>query len=168
MIGHSTPNGNNNPSAKNKTHAEWLKTLPYVHNVREPTGYLFQEAADLQKVLYQHEITFCFIGGIPLQRWGEIRNTEDVDLTIFCELGGEPELCALDRAFTGRAPCTFEHGMLLRIQTSLNSTDGILNVANRAPGRRRANQNSRTVPQQLETLEDAFHDPLRLAGTAAV
>lgn len=74
---------------KNQTHEQWLGTLPYVHLVRESSTYLFQEALDLQKVLQKNGITFCFIGGVALQRWGEVRQTEDVDLTIFCELGKE-------------------------------------------------------------------------------
>jgi len=74
---------------KNQTHEQWLGDLPYVHYVKEPTGYLFQEAAELQKVLQKAGITFCFIGGVALQRWGEVRHTNDVDLTIFCELGDE-------------------------------------------------------------------------------
>lgn len=81
---------------KNRTHEKWLESLPYVHRsmdrIREPNGYLFEEAADLQKVLHAQGIQFCFIGGIPLQKWGEVRFTDDVDLTIFCELGKEPDI----------------------------------------------------------------------------
>lgn len=77
---------------KNRTHKAWLDELPYVHYVHEPTGYLFGEAAALQKVLRGKGITFCFIGGVALQRWGEVRQTNDVDLTIFCELGKEPDV----------------------------------------------------------------------------
>jgi len=77
---------------KAQTHEQWLDALPSVHYIREPTGYLFQEAAELQKVLHQAGITFCFIGGVSLQRWGEVRHTHDVDLTIFCELGDEAEV----------------------------------------------------------------------------
>lgn len=58
---------------KNMTHEEWVDDLPGVHYVREPTGYLFQVAADLQKQLHERGVTFCFIGGVPLQRWGETR-----------------------------------------------------------------------------------------------
>jgi hypothetical protein len=77
---------------KNQTHAKWLDTLPYVHLVRESSTYLFQEALDLQKVLQKNGIKFCFIGGVALQRWGEVRQTDDVDLTIFCELGKESDV----------------------------------------------------------------------------
>ena len=74
---------------KNQTHEQWLHDLPYVHYVKEPTGYLFQEAAEVQKVLHKNDVTFCFIGGVALQRWGEVRQTNDVELTIFSELGGK-------------------------------------------------------------------------------
>ncbi len=74
---------------KNRSHNQWLDDLPSVHHVKEPTGYLFQAAADVQKGLHKRNVVFCFIGGIPLQQWGEVRHTNDVDLTIFCELGEE-------------------------------------------------------------------------------
>ena len=32
---------------------------------------------------------FCFIGGLALQRWGEPRETVDVDLTLLTGFGGE-------------------------------------------------------------------------------
>lgn len=80
---------------KNRTHERWLEELPYVHHVREPSGYLFREAANLQQVLDRADLTFCFIGGIPLQHWGEVRQTKDVDVTIFCELGNERDVASL-------------------------------------------------------------------------
>lgn len=80
---------------KNLTGEKWLDTLPYVHHVSEPQEYLFQAAADVQKELRKRDLTFCFIDGIPLQKWGEIRQTTDVDLTIFCELGEELNVFAV-------------------------------------------------------------------------
>lgn len=32
---------------------------------------------------------FCFIGGIVLQRWGEPRFTQNIDLTLLCTFGNE-------------------------------------------------------------------------------
>jgi hypothetical protein len=32
---------------------------------------------------------YCFIGGLALQRWGEPRETIDVDLTLLTGFGGE-------------------------------------------------------------------------------
>ena len=38
---------------------------------------------------------FCVIGGLALPRWGRVRATQDVDLTLLCTLGGEAP--AVDR-----------------------------------------------------------------------
>lgn len=43
---------------------------------------LIQAAAELQAVCVQHAWRFCFIGGLAVQRWGEPRETVDVDLTL--------------------------------------------------------------------------------------
>ena len=43
---------------------------------------LIQAAAQLQAVCIQHDWRFCFIGGLAVQRWGEPRETVDVDLTL--------------------------------------------------------------------------------------
>ena len=39
-------------------------------------------AAELQSVCESQGWQFCFIGGLALQRWGEPRETVDVDLTL--------------------------------------------------------------------------------------
>jgi hypothetical protein len=67
----------------------WLRTLRTVHAVREPNVDLFLAALELQRSLLEDGLTFCFIGGIALQRWGEVRQTNDIDLTVLCELGDE-------------------------------------------------------------------------------
>jgi hypothetical protein len=43
---------------------------------------LIRAAADLQAVCITHQWRFCFIGGLAVQRWGEPRETIDVDLTL--------------------------------------------------------------------------------------
>ena len=46
---------------------------------------------------------FCFIGGLALQRWGEPRETVDVDLTLLTGFGGEdPFIEKLLQTFAGR------------------------------------------------------------------
>ena len=67
---------------KARTHEHWLKSLPYVFKVRESDPYLFQEAADIQKTLSASGLDFCFIGGVALQMWGEVRQTKDIDIQI--------------------------------------------------------------------------------------
>ena len=43
---------------------------------------LIHAAAELQAVCVAHDWRFCFIGGLAVQRWGEPRETVDVDLTL--------------------------------------------------------------------------------------
>ena len=43
---------------------------------------LIRVAADVQGFCESRRWRFCFIGGLALQRWGEPRETVDVDLTL--------------------------------------------------------------------------------------
>lgn len=52
---------------------------------------LFEEAAKLQDELLDEGLEFFFVGGIPLQIWGQPRLTTDIDLTVFTELVNEDE-----------------------------------------------------------------------------
>jgi len=77
---------------KARTHEQWLHGLSGLFMVKEPAGSLFHDAAELQKVLVKDDVAFCFIGGVALQKWGEVRQTTDVDLNIHCELGNEDQV----------------------------------------------------------------------------
>src|SRR6266571_7330473 len=46
-------------------------------------------AAELQALCERRAWRFCFIGGLAVQRWGEPRETADVDLTIITGFGDE-------------------------------------------------------------------------------
>lgn len=60
-------------------------------------------AAEIQAVCQAQGWQFCFIGGLALQRWGEPRETVDVDLTLLTGFGGEaPFIETLLRHFEGR------------------------------------------------------------------
>jgi hypothetical protein len=50
---------------------------------------VFKTAAAVQKICQDAGWKFCFIGGIALQRWGEPRFTDDVDLTLYTGFGEE-------------------------------------------------------------------------------
>lgn len=50
---------------------------------------LFQTALKIQKIFIKYSWKFCFIGGIALQRWGEPRVTQDIDITLLTGIGGE-------------------------------------------------------------------------------
>lgn len=66
---------------------------------------LIRAAADLQAVCVAHRWQFCFIGGVAVQRWGEPRETVDVDLTLLTGFGDEAGfVSALAAAFEPRVP----------------------------------------------------------------
>ena len=50
---------------------------------------IFEEAFLLQEFLSRNKFQFCFIGGLALQRWGDLRTTNDIDLTLLTGFGGE-------------------------------------------------------------------------------
>jgi hypothetical protein len=50
---------------------------------------LIRCAADLQTFFRERGWSFCFIGGIALQAWGEPRLTRDVDVSLFTGFGDE-------------------------------------------------------------------------------
>ncbi|MCG2725710.1 MAG: nucleotidyl transferase AbiEii/AbiGii toxin family protein [Elusimicrobia bacterium] len=50
---------------------------------------LFHTAKELQSVFIVKAWKFCFIGGVALQRWGEMRLTRDIDVTLFTGFGLE-------------------------------------------------------------------------------
>ena len=50
---------------------------------------IVRAASELQQFCAHQEWRFCFIGGLALQRWGEPRETVDVDMTLLTGFGGE-------------------------------------------------------------------------------
>ena len=50
---------------------------------------LFRAAIDIEAFCASEGWKCCVIGGVAVQRWGEPRQTRDVDLTLFAGLGGE-------------------------------------------------------------------------------
>ena len=50
---------------------------------------LIHAAAELQAVCEANRWRFCFIGGLAVQRWGEPRETVDVDLTLLTGFADE-------------------------------------------------------------------------------
>lgn len=56
---------------------------------------VFDAAREVQEFLRHSGCSFCFIGGVALQRWGQPRLTVDVDLTLLAPLGGEAKIVDL-------------------------------------------------------------------------
>jgi hypothetical protein len=50
---------------------------------------IISAAAELQTFCERQGWSFCFIGGVALQRWSEPRETVDVDLTLIAGFGRE-------------------------------------------------------------------------------
>ena len=66
---------------------------------------IYAAALELERACIAAGFSFCFIGGLAVQRWGEPRLTQDVDLTLLTGFGGEgPFIDELLRRFAGRLP----------------------------------------------------------------
>lgn len=66
---------------------------------------VFEAANEVQTFLLAREWPFCFIGGVAVQRWGEQRATDDVDLTLLTGFSGEESFVdELLAHFPGRRP----------------------------------------------------------------
>jgi hypothetical protein len=59
------------------------------HSSPQNINSLFEAAFDLQNFLKSQGLAFCFIGGLAVLRWGEIRMTQDIDLCLSCGFGKE-------------------------------------------------------------------------------
>ena len=52
---------------------------------------LFEAAKQVQEFIEQQGWSFCFIGGLAVLRWGRMRATSDVDLTVLTDFKNEEE-----------------------------------------------------------------------------
>jgi hypothetical protein len=91
---------------------------------------VIRAAAELQAVCQAQGWQFCFIGGVALQRWGEPRQTVDVDLTLLTGFGGEePFVRILLTHFAPRIPDAAQFALERRVLL-LRSSQGVgLDVA---------------------------------------
>jgi hypothetical protein len=67
---------------------------------------LFAAAAELQAVCFEHQWRFCFIGGLAVLRWGEPRETVDVDLTLLTRFADERRFISI---LAGRFAARIDH-----------------------------------------------------------
>ena len=91
---------------------------------------IFAAALELQGFCRQEGWRFCIIGGIAVQRWGEPRLTQDVDLTLLTGFGNEERFVdRLLEAFAGRREDARAFALRYRVAL-LQSASGIdLDVA---------------------------------------
>ena len=82
-------------------------------------------AGELQTFCEAEGWRFCFIGGLALQRWGEPRETIDVDLTLLTGFGGEePFIQKLLKKFPQRVEDAGKFAQLHRVLL-LRSVSGV-------------------------------------------
>lgn len=91
---------------------------------------IFGAALDVQVFCRARGWRFCFIGALAVQRWGEPRLTQDVDLTIVTGFGGEEMYVdALLSTFTGRLPNAREFALANRVVLLQSGTGIPIDVA---------------------------------------
>jgi hypothetical protein len=91
---------------------------------------IFAAALEVQEFCRARGFLFCFIGGLALQRWGEPRLTQDVDLTVISGFGREADYAdQFLSAFVPRIPDARAFALRHRVLLLL-AQDGIpLDVA---------------------------------------
>jgi len=91
---------------------------------------IFLAALELQEFCKLQAWSFCFIGGIAVQRWGEPRLTEDADLTLLTEFGGEePFVDVLLGTFASRRPDARDFALRYRVLLLASSKNVPLDVS---------------------------------------
>lgn len=82
-------------------------------------------AAELQAFCVAQGWRFCFIGGLAVLRWGEARETVDVDATLLTGFGGEsPFIDALVKQFEPRIEDAAQFALARRVLL-LRSASGV-------------------------------------------
>jgi hypothetical protein len=77
---------------------------------------LFEAAKEVCEFMDEQGWKYCIIGGLAVQRWGELRTTLDVDFSLFTDFG-EEEIFAdtLLERFSKRIPEAREHALKYRV-----------------------------------------------------
>jgi len=87
---------------------------------------ILQAAKAFQDVCEAEGWPFCFIGGLAVQRWGEMRLTKDADATIFTGPGGEkPVIDRLLEVFAPRRPDAAAFAVRSRVLLLQDQHEGI-------------------------------------------
>ena len=86
---------------------------------------LYEAAKELQQFVRRRKWRFCIIGGLAVVRWGEVRATQDVDVSLLVELGEERRYVeALLKKFASRIPDALEFAILNRVLL-LTASNGV-------------------------------------------
>jgi hypothetical protein len=82
-------------------------------------------AEEVQTFCQKHNWPFCIIGGVAIQRWGEPRLTQDVDLTLLTGFGNEESFVdPLLKRYPPRRPDAREFAFASRVLL-IQTSDGV-------------------------------------------
>ena len=91
---------------------------------------VLEAAEQVQSFCKQQQWPFCFIGGVAVQRWGEPRLTQDVDLTLLTGFGNEESFAdALLTVFPPRRPDAREFALINRVLLVRTTDDVAVDIA---------------------------------------
>lgn len=91
---------------------------------------LFAAALEVEERCRAEGWKFCFIGGLAVQRWGEPRLTQDVDLTVLTGFGNEESFVdTLLSAFVARRPDARDFALRHRVLLLENGAGVPIDVA---------------------------------------
>lgn len=77
---------------------------------------LVTEAHRFQSLCQRMGWQFCFIGGLPVQHWGEPRLTRDIDITLLTGFGDEKDfVAAIMKSYRPRRPDAEEFALRHRV-----------------------------------------------------
>ncbi len=93
-------------------------------------GDLLSAAARIQASFIRRRWKFCFIGGVAVQRWGNPRFTQDIDLTLLTGFGREKEFVdLLLRDLSPRLPDAAEFALRHRVLLARTPEDVEVDIA---------------------------------------
>lgn len=93
--------------------------------LKVPARGLALAARDILRFLAVHNVPACLIGGLAVQRWGEPRVTQDVDLTVLAAFGQEAAVIdVLLSAYAARDPKARDFALEYRV-LKLRAPDGV-------------------------------------------
>ncbi len=91
---------------------------------------LYITALEVQRLCERQGWSFCIIGGVAVQRWGEPRLTRDVDLTLLTGFGGEEKFVEIWlRDYQFRPPGSMEMALTSRVLLLVNLRGTPVDVA---------------------------------------
>jgi hypothetical protein len=91
---------------------------------------LFASAKEIQDFILARNWDFCFIGGIAVLRWGEIRMTQDVDLCLRAGFGNEKKyIDGFLENFTARIPDAGDFARKHRVLLLRSSSHVAIDIA---------------------------------------